>query len=135
MIASPIRLILTVLVLLFTLPSGAAAQGVVLRSKAIVLYGESSNCTVPASVDMSKLMEKTPEYDEIVSQGIDPDSARYKLLAKAMLKRIKEACKAVAEDEGCDMVVRSGDVSNAKGLTLTDLTDKVVEYLEKNSDS
>ena len=61
------------------------------------------------------------------------DSARYKLLMSAMLKRIKEACKAVAEDQGNDLVVRDGDISNGKGLTESDLTTKVVDYVEKNS--
>jgi hypothetical protein len=50
-----------------------------------------------------------------------------------MIKRIKEACKAVAEEQGNDLVVRAGDISNAKGLTESDLTTKVVDYVEKNS--
>lgn len=111
----------------------AAAQGVVLKNKAVVLFGESSNCSKPATIDIEKVAEKTPEYKEMKAQGLAEDSSRYKLLASAMLKRIKEACKAVAEDQGNDLVVRFGDVSNAKGLSESDLTTKVVEYVEKNS--
>lgn len=110
-----------------------AAQGVVLKNKAVVLFGEASNCSKPATVDIEKVAEKTPEYREIQSQGLSEDSARYKLLISAMLKRIKEACKAVAEDQGNDLVVRQGDISNAKGLSESDLTDKVVDYVEKNA--
>lgn len=110
-----------------------AAQGVVLKNKAVVLFGEASNCSKPATIDIEKVAEKTPEYKEIQAQGLSEDSARYKLLISAMLKRIKEACKAVAEDQGNDLVVRAGDISNAKGLTESDLTTKVVEYVEKNA--
>ena len=111
----------------------AAAQGVVLKNKAVVLFGEASNCSKPATIDVEKVAEKTPEYREIKAQSLAEDSARYKLLMSAMLKRIKEACKAVAEDQGNDLVVRDGDISNGKGLTESDLTTKVVDYVEKNS--
>ena len=104
-----------------------------MKNKACVLFGESSNCSKPATIDVEKVAEKTPEYKEIQAQGLAEDSARYKLLMSAMLKRIKEACKAVAEDQGNDLVVRDGDISNAKGLTQSDLTTKVVDYVEKNS--
>ena len=50
-----------------------------------------------------------------------------------MASHFKEACKAVAEDQGNDLVVRDGDISNSKGLTESDLTTKVVDYVEKNS--
>ncbi|HLU38171.1 MAG TPA: hypothetical protein VK081_02225 [Planctomycetota bacterium] len=110
-----------------------AAQGVVLKNKAIVLYGEASNCSKPATIDIRKVAEKTPEYREIQGQALSEDSARYKLLRRAMFKRIKEACKAIAEQLGYDLVVRAGDISNGKGLTESDLTAKVVEYVENNS--
>lgn len=125
------RLVLAALVLGVSAP--LAAQGVVLKNKAVVLFGEASNCSKPATVDIEKVAEKTPEYKEIEAQGLSQDSARYKLLASAMLKRIKEACKAVAGDQGHDLVVRAGDISNAKGMTESDLTTKVVDYVEKNS--
>ncbi len=119
--------------LFFALAVPSAAQGVVLKNKAVVLFGEASNCSKPATIDVEKVAEKTPEYREIKAQSLAEDSARYKLLMSAMLKRIKEACKAVAEDQGNDLVVRDGDISNSKGLTESDLTTKVVDYVEKNS--
>ncbi len=124
---------LSVLASLFFALTPCAAQGVVLKNKAVVLFGEASNCSKPATIDVEKVAEKTPEYREIQAQSLAEDSARYKLLMSAMLKRIKEACKAVAEDQGNDLVVRDGDISNNKGLTESDLTTKVVDYVEKNS--
>jgi hypothetical protein len=119
--------------LLLGLAAAMPGQGVVLKNKAVVLFGEASNCSKPATIDVEKVAEKTTEYQEIKSQGLAEDSARYKLLVRAMLKRIKEACKAVAGDAGHDLVVRAGDIANAKGLSESDLTTKVVEYMEKNS--
>jgi len=130
MFTSP-RLIVLVAALFAFAP--LPAQGVVLKPKAVVLFGEASNCSKPATIDIEKVAEKTPEYREIQAQALAEDSARYKLLASAMLKRIREACKAVAEEKGNDLVVRQGDVSNAKGLSESDLTAKVVEYVEKNA--
>jgi Skp family chaperone for outer membrane proteins len=132
MVTSP-RFFLAVSLVLGLATHAPAAQGVVLKNKAVVLFGESSNCSKPATIDVEKVAAKTPEYKEIQNQGLSEDSARYKLLMSAMLKRIKEACKAVAEDQGHDLVVREGDISNAKGLTQSDLTTKVVDYVEKNS--
>lgn len=131
--ATSIRLSVLASLALALLAAPTSGQGVVLKNKAVVLFGEASNCSKPATIDVEKVAEKTPEYREIQAQGLAEDSARYKLLMSAMLKRIKEACKAVAEDQGNDLVVREGDISNAKGLTESDLTTKVVDYMEKNS--
>jgi Skp family chaperone for outer membrane proteins len=119
--------------ILLVAAASATAQGVVLKTKAVVMYGEASNCSKPAAIDVAKVAEKTPEWKEIKSQGLAEDSARYKLLMSAMLKRIKEACKEVAEDQGHDLVVRQGDIQNARGMTEADVTDKVIAIVEKGT--
>lgn len=124
---------LTTVSLLFALLSAApCAQGVVLKTKAVVMFGEASNCSKPATIDVTLVAEKTPEWKEIKAQGLTEDTARYKLLMSAMLKRIKEACKAVAESQGYDLVVRDGDVQNARGLTQVDITSEVIAEVEKS---
>ncbi len=124
--------ILASLMVLVVLAPALAGQGVSLKSKAAVLSGEASNCSRPATVDLEKVAEATPEYKEIKAHSLDEGSARYGLLMKAMMKRIKDACRSAAADAGHDLVVRGGDIQNDKGLTVSDLTDKVIEYVEKS---
>lgn len=126
-----LRVLATLLILLALAPA-APAQGVALKSKAAVLSGEASNASRPATIDIQRVAEATPEYKEIKAHSLDESSARYGLLIKAMMKRIKDACRSAAADGGNDLVVRAGDIQNDKGLTVTDLTDKVIEYVEKS---
>jgi Skp family chaperone for outer membrane proteins len=56
-------------------------------------------------------------------------SARYALLISEMNSRLKTACVTVAQTESRDCVVRKGDISDAGGLTVTDLTSDVIAEL------
>lgn len=48
-----------------------------------------------------------------------------------MNNRIKEAVKAVAQDESRDLVVRDGDITDKKGRDVVDLTSKVIDKLDE----
>lgn len=109
------------------------AQGVVMKSSGVVLCGSASNCTQPAQIDIKKVAKVTPEYKTIKSEGVPKGSARYDILVAQMIKRIKGACSDVAKAEGKDCVVRNGDIEQANGLAVTDLTDKVIEKVESSS--
>lgn len=45
-----------------------------------------------------------------------------------MLRRIREACKAVAAATSSDFVTRAGDIQCDKGLPISNLTDTVIEH-------
>ena len=107
------------------------AQGIETRSGAVVLYGNTTRTTQPAQIDYKKVRAKTPEWKTIRSKGVQPGSARYSLLTSAMAKRIRDACRKVAEDSGRDCVVRKGDVKDANGLTVVDITGEVTQRLAK----
>lgn len=106
------------------------AQGIAVKRNAVVLYGSTSNTTKPATIDYKRVMKKTPEYRTIRSEGVRKGSARYDLLMAAMRKRIKRAAKAAAQAGSYDCVVRKGDVKDARGLEVADLTDEVIGELE-----
>lgn len=114
---------------------GTTGQGVLLENKGVVLFGAASTSSRPATIDIEKVAEMTPEYREIKARDLDVSSARYSLLVKAMLKRIKEACKAVAVDTSSDFVTREGDIQCNRGLPVTNLTDTVIEELERSETS
>lgn len=108
------------------------AQGIAVKRSAVVLYGSTSNTTKPATIDYKKVRKETPEYRTIRSEGVRKGSARYDLLMAAMRQRIKRAAKAAAQAGGYDCVVRKGDVKDARGLEIADLTDEVIGELESD---
>jgi Skp family chaperone for outer membrane proteins len=109
------------------------AQGVEVETGAVVLYGSASNTSHPATVDMKKVEKKTPEHQTMKAEGVRKGSARYEILVAKMHKRIKQAAKAAAEEQGCDCVLRKGDIKDGKGMQIEDLTSEVIEQLEADS--
>ncbi|MBK8100840.1 MAG: hypothetical protein IPK26_27450 [Planctomycetes bacterium] len=109
--------------------AGLVHAQVTLNGDAVVYFGAAANTSAPASIDETKVKEATTEWQTIQAEGVRPGSARYRLLAAEMDKRIREAVKNVAAGASKDLVVRSGDVANAQGKEIVDLTDKVIAKL------
>jgi Skp family chaperone for outer membrane proteins len=108
----------------------AAAQGIETKSGAQILFGSSANCSKAATIDFDKVRKATPEWKTIKSEAVPGNSARYDLLIMEMNKRIKDACKEVAQGGGHDCVLAKGDLADAKGQKVADITDEVVRKLE-----
>lgn len=108
----------------------APAQGIEVKTTAQVLYGSAANTSKPASIQYDKVRKATPEYKTIRSEGVAKGSARYDLLISEMNQRIKSAAERAAQAAGHDCVVCTKDITDAKGVSVTDLTDKVIELLE-----
>jgi Skp family chaperone for outer membrane proteins len=106
----------------------AIAQ-VKLKGSAVVYCGAASQTSAPASIDEKRVRDATPEWQTIRSEGVKHGSARYALLVAEADKRIKEAVKAASSDAGKDLVVRSGDVEDAQGKDVADITDQVIAKL------
>ncbi len=106
------------------------AQGVELCSKPTVLSGCASNCTKPATVAYKEVRDATPEWQEIESEGVRRGSARFTLLSARMRQRILAAVGLVAINSGHDLVVTRGDIEDARGLEVEDITDLVIDELE-----
>ena len=112
----------------------AHAQGIAVKRGAQVLHGSASNTSHPAVIDAKEVEKNTPEYKTMKADGVQKGSARYEILVAKMHERIKQACKTAAEAEGNDCVVRKGDIKDKRGLSVTDITDEVIDELE-SSDS
>lgn len=117
---------------LVTLASAAFAQGIDLKSGAMVLYGSASNTSHPGTIDMKKVERETPEYKTMKSEGVRKGSARYEILIAKMHKRIKAAAKSAATAETRDCVVRKGDIRDENGLDVVDLTQETIDRLESS---
>jgi Skp family chaperone for outer membrane proteins len=105
------------------------AQGVELKRSAVVLSGSDANCSHPAVISFEKVRDATEEWQKIQADGVREGSARYRILMNKMMQRIRAAARAAAGDAGIDLVVREGDISDDRGLTVEDITDDVVDAL------
>lgn len=114
------------------LASVAMAQSIKTKRGAVCLYGCESNCSQPATIDYKKVQHSTPEWRTIKSDGVKKGSARYDLLISRMNDHIKTAVSDVAQKESRDCVVRRGDITDAKGLTVVDLTAAVVAHMRNH---
>ena len=122
------------LAFLLTFAVASTAQGIEVKADAVVLFGATSTCTKPASVDWKKVRAKTPEWKTIKDDGVKKGTARYSLLISEMNQRGKKLAKKVAQDRGHDCVVRKKDVDDAKGLDVEDVTKRIVKLLESEDD-
>jgi hypothetical protein len=113
----------------FLVCAGSLAAQVSLKRGAVVYTGSAANTSSPAHIDEARAKQATKEWQRIQSEGIDQDSALGKQLLQQMNSKIREAAKAVAQDESRDLVVRKDDVSDAQGKDVVDLTDKVISKL------
>jgi Skp family chaperone for outer membrane proteins len=95
---------------------------VALQRGAQTFVGSAAFCTRPATIDAAVVAAATPEWREMQRDGVQDGSARHALLKSRMHERIVAACKRVAQAEGCDLVVRSGDIADNRGLPVVDLT-------------
>jgi len=108
---------------------GQTGGGVRLSRGAQTIVGSAAFCTQPATISKAQVQAATPEGQEIRRENVQPGSARYKLLESRMHQRILRVCQRVAREAGCDLVVRSGDIADARGLQVQDLTADVVQAM------
>ena len=128
--STTVQRIATTVVVCLLLASVGLAQGIQTKRTAVVLYGSTANCSQPAKIDHKSVQKATPEWKTIRSEGVRKGSARYDLLISGMNRRIKSAVANAAEADNRDCVVRKGDITNANGLTVADLTQAVIAELD-----
>ncbi len=103
--------------------------GVTLQNGAFTYLGSGSFCTSPATIDPERVTAATKEWLEIQRDGVREGSARHTMLKNAMHDRVIAACRKAAKAQGCDLVVRAGDIADPRGLPVTDLTAAVIRSL------
>ncbi|MCB9890528.1 MAG: hypothetical protein H6832_08270 [Planctomycetes bacterium] len=98
--------------------------------KADVLWGNAHRSKDPAEIDVQMAVDATPEGRRIVEEAIEKGSAQYDILMAKAQARVRRVVSQVAIAEGRDCVVRTGSYRNPDGLSVVDLTDKIVAALE-----
>ncbi len=81
--------------------------------------------TNPAKVSYDKLLDATPQIQELKHKGIDPDSTEGKALRKGAKTLITKTCELVRAAKGHCSVWRV--ISHKDGRSIPDLTDEVIE--------
>ena len=119
------------LIACLVLTSVCFAQCIQTKRGAVVLFGSAANCCQPSTIHYKRVQKATPEWRTIKTEGVKKGSARYDLLISGMNSRIKTAVASVAQAESRDCVVRTGDIKDAGGLTVADLTDAVIDELDR----
>ena len=81
--------------------------------------------TNPAKVSYDRLLDATPQMQELKRKGIDSDSAEGKALRKGAKTLITKTCELVRAARGHCSVWRS--IGNKDGRSIPDITDEVIE--------
>ena len=104
---------------------GAPAPDVVLTKTAVVYYRRTEPSLSPATIEAARVMVATPEWQRM--QGAD--ALRRVEAQRAVNERIAAACRKVAAARGLDLVVRAGDIVDARGRAVIDVTAAVIAEL------
>jgi hypothetical protein len=120
------------LIACLVLASVCFGQGIQTKRGAVVLFGSAINCSRPSTIRYKLVQKATPEWRTLKTERVKKESARYDLLTSEMNSRIKTAVASVAQAESRDCVVRTGDIEDAGGLTVADLTDAVIDELDRS---
>lgn len=104
-------------------------RALVLKKDAQVLFGNPGYCSLPATIDLKKVQAATLQGQTIAEEGLKPGTARYRLLHAQMHKLVIEACAETARDEGFDLIVRDGDIKDAGGRPVGNMTKALVKRL------
>ncbi len=123
------------LIACLVLASVCFAQCIRTKRGAVVLFGSAANCCQPSTIHYKRVQKATPEWKTIKSERVKKGSARYDLLISEMNSRINTEGASVAQDESRDCVVRTGDIKDAGGQTVTDLTDAVIDELDRRAEA
>ncbi|PIE23119.1 MAG: hypothetical protein CSA62_08760 [Planctomycetota bacterium] len=95
-----------------------------------VLFGNPGSCKAPAEVDLEEALRHTPEGQQIEDEGIRKGTARYSLLARRGLARVRQAIRRVAVTMGKDCVVKAGSIlRKPDAMDVSDITDSVIDEL------
>ena len=101
------------------------AEPEVTLTKSAVVYCGGAACARPATIDAAAVMVATPEWRQ--RQGAA--EAERAALERAVHERIAAACRKVAAAQDVDLVVRKGDIVDARGKAVADITAAVIAAL------
>lgn len=96
-----------------------------------VYLGNARLFQTPCHVDSDAIYRQIPEYREILEKGLTDRDVQYHFLMKKAAQKFSEAVKAMARDNGNDLVAEMGTVSKARDQApeVPDRTQAVISAL------
>ena len=108
-----------------------AVPGIAVRTGATVLFGSQHACTRPATAAIERVREHTAEWRTKVSNNVSDTSAQWQILRNQMFQRLRGAAGRAAVRRGVDCVVGANDITDNRGLPVTDVTDLMIAELSQ----
>lgn len=99
-----------------------------------IFWGDPKGFATPAEVDYRKVVQATPEYDEMKKKKVETGSAKYWILLNNASERALRIISEVAVSTEYDLVVDKGFLGELDPpLEGKDITTEVLEKLAKQN--
>ncbi|MFH1421862.1 MAG: hypothetical protein ABIH42_04005, partial [Planctomycetota bacterium] len=89
----------------------------------------------PAYLILYKVFEEIPEDQRIINEKLTCSDALYWVLLKKANETFKNAVKSVAKEYKYDLIGEYGAIiSKTEDAVIVDITDTVIDYIDKSED-
>ncbi len=95
----------------------------------MVLLGNASKFTKPATINSADVFKNIPAYQQIQKQGLTKKDAKYWILLEEANQVFNKTLAEIAKAKGYDLVAEAGGIT-ADGVEVPDLTAAVNEKLK-----
>jgi hypothetical protein len=96
-----------------------------------IFYGNASNFSNPAEIDVEALIKATPEYKEIKRKKIDQGTGKYWILRSNATDRAHRAILQLAEDLEYDFIANEGYLGSlSTPIECDNLTEQAIELVK-----
>jgi hypothetical protein len=112
-----------------TAPEESQGEKITYKVTGDTYFGDKNHFKNPCVLDRDKVFKKIPEYQKILREKLDKNSARYYFLLEKANKVFREKVKEIAKKLGYDLVVEKGGIKANKEIRITDITKKVIKAL------
>lgn len=96
-----------------------------------IFYGNASNFSKPAEIDVESLIKATPEFKEIKKKKIDQGTGKYWILRSNATDRAHRAIRQLAEELEFDFIANEGYLSSlSTPIECDNITEQAIELVE-----
>ncbi|HOZ48493.1 MAG TPA: hypothetical protein PLO37_19790 [Candidatus Hydrogenedentes bacterium] len=95
-----------------------------------VYWGTPSGFERAAEIDYQRVIQETPEYDEIKRKKIERGTGKYWILLSQASDRVVRGIAQVGQSTGCDLIVCRGYLSGLEPpIPAEDVTQRLLDSL------
>ncbi len=99
-----------------------------------IYYGTASEFSQPAEIDYKRLIQATPEYQEVKDENIERGTGKYWILLSRASNRVVNVVSEVGESSDYDLIAALGYLGGLDpSIPAEDITETVLEALETSA--